>query len=201
MVQFGEPWYPLLSTESGCPPKVKHSIIWHEQSIPWTMEWNFTPPLTHCIVWPTDPGHPPRIWILDIFELARERYTEYMYIYKFDFGNISSQFSRLCMCWAFGRRAANPWSDLHPGDIKKSIGEWLPFTSDRKRRRTKPLACWLEIGWHPKMKNCKCECIAPVGAEGQLGVERYKSVQKQAAFSCSIELLTQQEKVALEWPR
>ena len=150
-------------------------------------------PFTHCIVWSTDPGHPPRIWILDIFELARED-IQNMYVFTFDFGNISSQFSRLCMCWAFGRRAANPWSDLHPGDIKKSIGEWLPFTSDRKRRRTKG-------PWHVGSKLAEIQKwrIANVNALHQRvqrvnwGVEEYKSVQKQAAFSCSIGFLKQQD--------
>ena len=89
-----------------------------------------------------------------------------------------------------------------PRRHKKVNRGMAPFhIGQKKEKDQRPLACWLEIGWHPKMKNCKCECIAPGGAEGQLGVERYKSVQKQVAFSCSIELLTQQEKVALEWPR
>ena len=122
-------------------------------------------PFTHCFLWSTDPGHPPRIWILDIFELVRGD-VQNMYVFTFDFWNISSQFFRLCMWWAFCRRAANPWSDLHPGDIKKSIGEWLPFTSDRKRRRTKG-------PWHvgSKLADIQKWKIANVNALHQ-GVQR-----------------------------
>ena len=87
--------YLLLTVDA---PKVKHSIILHEQSIPCTMEWNFTPPLSHLALCDQQ--------ILGILPESGSkilsnwpgRGVQNMYIFTFDFGNISSQFSRLCMC-------------------------------------------------------------------------------------------------------
>ena len=158
-------------------------------------------PFTHCIVWSTDPGHPPRIWILDIFELVRGGSTDYVCFHiwlRKHFLPILPSLHVLSIWPPCCQSVVWPPPRRH----KKVNRGMAPFhIGQKKEKDQRPLACWLEIGWNPKMRNCKCECIATGGADGQLEFERYKSVQKQAAFSCSIELLTQQEKVALEWPR
>ena len=150
-------------------------------------------PFTHCIAWSTDPGHPPRIWILDVFELVREGCTEYIYFHIWlqkHFPPILPALHVLSIWPPCCQSVVWPPPRRH----KKVNRGMAPFhIGQKKEKDQRPLACWLEIGGNPKMKNCKCECVAPEGSEDQLGFEGYKSVHKQAAFSWSIELLKQQD--------